>query len=302
MASGALTQIGWVAEVTRGTTPATPAFQLLRDSRFSGGAQSSELTSEAVNASRLTGGVRLGAMSYPWTMPIELAYGAYDAQLASLLTGAWADDALAVGTTRSFASYEIHTSDMAAGAKAYMLRAGTEVFSAELTMATNAIIKGSMGLRSMTETYSTTSTASSTHPAAVTTDPLCVYDLTLTEGVAEIADVTELKLNIAGGGDYEHAFGAGASSREPTGTSIGKLDITGNLTATFNTRSRMEAFRAETETSLTIAANDPAGNDFTILLTRLRYTGNQANVEGAGTIVQSMPFRALGISFTRDAA
>jgi len=103
---GAGTRIAYIAESTFGTTPATPAFQVLRTT--GGGVSTNKTTaiSDELQADRnVRDEIQLGqdvAGSYPF----ELSYGSFDDILAAVMFGDWAANILKNGTTRKFFTFE----------------------------------------------------------------------------------------------------------------------------------------------------------------------------------------------------
>ena len=94
-------QLGYIKEATWGTTPAKPAWQILRLTGESfkiarETKQSAEITPER-NVSDLIhiGGGAEGGFNF------ELSYGAYDDIFAAMLYGAWDDNVLVNGVTQS---------------------------------------------------------------------------------------------------------------------------------------------------------------------------------------------------------
>ena len=104
MADGS--QLAYIKESEWGTTPATPAWQILRLTGESfkiarETKQSAEITPER-NVSYLIhiGGGAEGGFNF------EMSYGAYDDILASMLYGTWVDNVLSNGVTQSSLSFE----------------------------------------------------------------------------------------------------------------------------------------------------------------------------------------------------
>ena len=80
-----------IAEATVGTTPATPAFKLLRDIRVSGAPQRDSMRSPERRSDRMAASMVTGLNSYPKS--IEMPWvrdDALDILWESLLCGTWA--------------------------------------------------------------------------------------------------------------------------------------------------------------------------------------------------------------------
>lgn len=115
MASGTLHQVARVAEVTRGTTPATPVFQILRDARLTGGLTRDLIKDEAIRPDRNLVDARLGPKKMAFSLPFTLAYGAYDTELEALLGGTWAATHTITATTISAAASDNSFNDSGSG-------------------------------------------------------------------------------------------------------------------------------------------------------------------------------------------
>ena len=78
--------VSYVAETTFGTTPTTPTMLELRhNGGFALNLTKSTLTSEQLNARRQVDYVRHGLPQVGGDIPVELAYGAFDDFLESLM-------------------------------------------------------------------------------------------------------------------------------------------------------------------------------------------------------------------------
>ena len=86
-------KLAYVVESTRGTTPATPRFRYLPDSKTTLALSKDTLTSERLTGDRFPAEPRTGASSVTGDIPIELSSQAYDPFIESALQGAFVDDA-----------------------------------------------------------------------------------------------------------------------------------------------------------------------------------------------------------------
>jgi hypothetical protein len=88
-------QTAVVAEVTPGTTPASPGFKLLRDSSVTGSPQRGAQRSPERRPDRMAANMVSGLASYPKSINMPLVRDAgSDILLESLLCGAWSSDVL----------------------------------------------------------------------------------------------------------------------------------------------------------------------------------------------------------------
>ena len=78
----------------------------------------------------------------------------------------------------------------------------------------------------------------------------------------------------------------------------GRCQVSGTVSAAFQNTTLLNKFIAETGSSLSIGLSDPLGNDLTILLPRIKYSGGDIPAQNEGRIVMNMPFTALLDSVT----
>lgn len=131
-----------------------------------------------------------------------------------------------------------------------------------------------------------------TSPTAITT----TGDLAAVNGVLRLnattmATVTGMSLSIDPGFTGDPVVGANTVPNFFPGT----VNVTGQVTAYFDTAALRDAFVAETETSLYVAltADNTAASDFIcISLPRIKL-GGSAKTDGEGGIVQTFPFQCL---------
>ena len=108
---------------------------------------------------------------------------------------------------------------------------------------------------------------------------------------ATVANVTGLTIDIAAAQSGEPTVGANTVAFQ----AAGRVLVTGQLTATFESTALRDAFYNETEISLYAAftADNSAASDFiTFCLPRIK-AGGAAKDDGEKTITQTIPFQAL---------
>lgn len=91
MSEASAHKLSLIAEATRGTTPATPRFRRLPDTRTTLALSKETLASERLTGNRFPAEPRTGASTVAGDIPVDLSYGTYDDLIASALQGAWVD-------------------------------------------------------------------------------------------------------------------------------------------------------------------------------------------------------------------
>jgi hypothetical protein len=301
MANGSRHSLRFVPEVVQGTTPATPAFELIRHTGTTLGLSKESLQSEEIRDDRQIADFRHGAYQVGGDINFELSYGSFDDLLEAVLMGTWeADgggagtDRLKAGTVRRSFTLERFFGDILTADKPYHRFTGVEFNTLALAINANAMITGTMGVVGRSMATAETIVTGATYGAASTTSPLDAFTGTLEEAGTPIAVITEIQLNLENGLAPRFVVGSKASITP----SVGRSNVSGTITAFFENSLLLDKFINETESSITFDMPDGAGNLITVTLPRIKYSGGQPDVEGEGPITLSMPFQALLDSVT----
>lgn len=296
MANGSRHSMRYVAETVYGQTPATPAFKMIRHTGTTLGLSKESLQSEELRDDRQISDFRHGAYQVGGDINIELSYGSFDDLLEAVMLGTWEADSPSVGidrlkagvTRRSF-TVERFFGDIASIDKPYHRFTGVELNTLSLAINANAMITGSFGVLGQNMSTGTAIIAGATYAAATTTSPLDSFTGTLQEAGTPIAVITEISLSLENALEARFVVGSKQSIRP----SIGRSNVTGQVTAYFENSALLDKFINETESSIVFELPDGAGNKYTFTLPRIKYTGGQPDVDGEGPITLAMPFQAL---------
>ncbi len=296
MANGSRHSMRYVAETVYGQTPATPAFKMIRHTGTTLGLSKESLQSEELRDDRQISDFRHGAYQVGGDINIELSYGSFDDLLEAVMLGTWEADSPSVGidrlkagvTRRSF-TIERFFGDIASIDKPYHRFTGVELNTLSLAINANAMITGSFGVLGQNMSTGTAIITGATYAAATTTSPLDSFTGTLQEAGTPIAVITEISLSLENALEARFVVGSKQSIRP----SIGRSNVTGQVTAYFENSALLDKFINETESSIVFELPDGAGNKYTFTLPRIKYTGGQPDVDGEGPITLAMPFQAL---------
>lgn len=296
MADGSRHSMRFIAEATYGTTPATPAFDIIRHTGTTLGLSKEALQSEEIRDDRQIADFRHGARQVGGDISVELSYGSFDKILEALLMGTWAVDTpsagidqLKAGTTRRSFTIERFFGDIQSVDKPYHRFTGVEFNTLQLQINANAMITGTIGVVGKDMTTATAIIAGATYNPATTTSPLDSFTGTLNEDGTQIAVITEIQLNLDNGLDPRFVVGSKTTLRP----SVGRSNVSGQVTAYFENSLLLDKFINETESDIEFTLPDGAGNAYTFKLPRIKYNGGQPDVQGEGPITLSMPFQAL---------
>lgn len=296
MADGSRHSMRFVLESTYGVTPATPVFDIVRHTGTTLGLSKEALQSEEIRDDRQIADFRHGARQVGGDISIELSYGSFDKILEALLGGTWATDTpalgtdqLKAGTTRRSFTVERYFGDILTADKPFHRFTGVEFNTLQLQINANAMITGTIGVVGKDMTTDTVIVTGATYNPATTTSPLDSFTGTLNENGTPIAVITEIQLNLDNGLDPRFVVGSKTTLRP----SIGRSNVSGQITAYFENSLLLEKFINETESDIEFNLPDGAGNNLKFILPRIKYNGGQPDVQGEGPITLSMPFQAL---------
>lgn len=285
-----------VPEVTYGITPANPAFTYVRNTGTTVGLTKDSLVSEELRPDRQIVDHQYGMQQVGGDISAEMNYGTQlDTMLEAVLCGTWTANVLKASTVRRSFSVLRHFSDLATGDKPFHLYNGVEFNTFALSITANDRVTATYGVVGRQQTApSGTAPAGSTGTTIPTTvqTPMMTGTLTsLSEGGLPLGIATELSFTLENGIEMKPVV-ASAFTLRP---SIGRTNLTGQLTAYFENATLLEKFINGDSSSISILLSDPTtpANGYTILIPRIKYTGGQADVSGQGSITIPLPFQAL---------
>lgn len=298
MANGSRHSLHAIAETAYGVTPETPSLATVRITGTTLGLSKDSLQSEEIRNDRQIADFRLGANQVGGNIDFELSFSSFDELLESALQGTWQQDTPETGTdtlkcgiTRKSFTFMRHFADLTItdpAAKPFFVYRGCEINTTALTINANAMITGTFGVVGKSQEIRATTIASEILPPT-TTSPLDSFTGELKEGGVTIGVVTELGLSLDNGLGARFVVG----SKDSILPEVGSSNLTGTMTAYFESTALVEKFLNESDTSLSVDLPDAQGNLITIVIPRIKYTGGQPDVEGESSVMLSMPFQAL---------
>lgn len=295
MADGALHALYLVPETEYGVTPDTPEMDKLRITGTTLGLSKNTLQSEEIRDDRQIGDTRHGSRSVAGELQGEMSYGTWDLILEALFGGDWEADTPEAGTDqlkagvkrRSFSALR-HFTDMPSGQKPYFMYTGVEVNTMSLTVAADANVTATFGVIGKDQVISADAPTGVVYNPVTTTKVMDSFTGEIKEGGSTIAIVTELTLSAENGIEPRYVVGSKTTIRP----SISRFQVTGQVTAYFESTSLLEKFIDETDSDLEFDLPDAEGNNYRVVIPRVVYTGGQPDVSGDGPITLAMPFTA----------
>jgi hypothetical protein len=287
IANGAQHSLHYVAEVTYGTTPATPTWTPIPHTGTTLNMSKDAIESEKLRGDRQVEDFRHGNKTIGGDISSELEYEAFDDILEAVMCGTWDTNVLKSGTTRRSFTIERKFADLAT--PEFHRHTGVEFNTCAISVAPNQMATATFGIVGKDLSISTSEVGSSTYSADSGNTPFDSFTGSITEGGSSIATVTAIEFTIENGLEPLFSVGSDTTNRP----SIGKSRVTGSLTTYFDSKTLYEKFINETESEIVLTLTDVDGNDYQFDIPRVKYNSGQPDVSGEGAVTVAMDFVAL---------
>lgn len=284
-ATGSRLQFSYVAETVPGTTPTTPAFKatplLSTDLQFGRGL----ITDASLRADRMKRYSRLGNHSVGGSIDVNYAPAVFDDLLASAMFSTWNSNVAKVGTTQTSYTLEVGATDI----NQYRAFKGCVPSVFSLTVPSgNTMVTGKFEFMGMTSTLSPTSLDADGATAPVDGDPFVHLDGSFSLDGSPIAYFTGIQVKIDNQVQANYALGS------PIARSVtaGMANITGQVTAYFESALLANLFINETDASLMFTLNSGASSQ-TWSMPVVQFNAANIAISGDGPQIITLPFEAL---------
>jgi hypothetical protein len=287
IATGTRARVGAIAEVTFGTTPATPALAELPFTSFDVGLAVDAYEDNSIRSDRMSRFNLSGNQQIAGTIGVNFTHGYYDTLFESLLQGAWTTNVLKVGTTRKSLSIEEQQLDIAQ----YRMMKGVIVDKFSLSVPAQGIVTGKFDVVGQSQmALSATTFTGATWVGATVKNPFTDYGAAgfMKEGGATVGYITSLDLSV----DNSHAKNFSIMTNTVRDFTTQRCKVTGTASVFFEDSTMYNKFVNGTASSLDLKL-DNGTNTFQITLPNIKYTGASKPIGGAGPVTMSMPFEAL---------
>lgn len=279
-----------VAETVYGTTPATPALKTIRNTGTTLALTKGSYASDELRADRQIVDFRHSTRGVAGDINGELSAAAFDDFIEAALGGTWTANVLKAGITRRSFSILRNFSDIASADKPYHLFTGCEVNNFKLQFSAGDAPKATVGFGMVGKdlVIGTAAPTGATYPAAPTGSVMDCLTGTIQEGGAALGIITEVNITLENGVSPRPVVGS-ATTILP---SIGRSNLTGQVTAYFENSTLLEKFINETASSLLFTLSN-GGKSYEFNIPNIKYTGGQPDTSGQGPITLAMPFQAI---------
>lgn len=285
-AQGSRTGLGIVAEVTRGTTPVTPAIIDLPYKSHSLDLTKEAIESEDIYSDRVPRHFRHGNRSGGGAIEVDLRRGSYDALLESALMGAWTTNVLKTGIVPKAFSIE----DAARDINEYRMFRGMVVNQLTVRMAPNQMVSATFDMVGTDVAPATSVSADASWTADPGYEPFDAYSGAILEGGSAAGIVTSLEFTV--NNDVENIFGIGSAAAQ--GLDYGMARVTGTVTLRYQNETIINKFLNEVTSSIQVTVNDPtAANPYVFLFPSVKYSGASVPVSNPKGRMVTLPFVSL---------
>lgn len=308
VADGSQVRLADVAEVTIGTIPTSPTFQVRRyvnsDVRIS---KQTDIPNE-VRADRNVGSIVDVGRMVQGSITGLLSYGTYDDWLADLFCSSWATDVLKNGVVGKARTMEFTFEQGATDS--FIRYRGVRFNTLDLTMRARQSVQANFGLMGIgSPTPTTEILAGATYTAATDTPvfnaALNVGSLELT-GIAASPKMQALTMRI-NNNIYQNDI---VGQYEPYSHGLGRFEVTGTMTVYFENLDTYNAILAHSDVAIGFTLTDELGNSYAVSVPKVKLLdGGPPGVGNGQPVIMDVPYQAYfdsssaaSITITRTAA
>lgn len=293
VAHGSLSRFAFIPEVTIGTIPTSPTFQIARIVSEGIEIQKQMESSNEIRADRNAGPpVDVGRM-VQGPINTELSYGSYDVWFEHLFASAWSTDVLKNGILQKAMTieklFEQGTTD------SYIRYTGCRIDTLDLQLTARQRVTANWGIMGITSPTPTTSILSgATYTAAPTTE---YFNSGTNVGSFNMASTTlvsapkirSLAINIRNNTYPVDAVG----SYYPVEHGLGQFLVSGTAEVLFESLAIYTAIVNHEDVALSFSLTDTATNSYAISIPKTKLAGGGPVIGGNGqAVVVRAPFTA----------
>jgi len=290
IASSDMVQMAYIAEVSAGTTPLTPALTRMRVTGESLEVSRENITSSELRADRnVTDLIQVGGGA-GGSVDIELSYGSYDAMLEGALQGSWTNNVLKNGVTPKSFTLERTLTDVSPNVHFFFR--GMHVNGFSLRCATKEIVTGSFEFLGMSGAVAESAISGATYIDATTTDVMDAASGFAGFTVAGLSGVHVSSIGIECTNNLRAPTAAGSVAA--LGVGSGRFELSGTLEAYFEDSALYEAFLNGNATAIAFTLGRTSGEKYTFSIPKVKFETGTVSAQSAGNdIMASMTYRGL---------
>jgi len=281
---GSRSALGFISEVTFGTTPTTPTLTTLPINSHSLDLTKATLTSAEIRADRQVAVLRHGNRNIAGDIDVDFRAEDFDALLEAAFFGTISTGVLKVGTTKKFMTIE----DQAQDISQFRTFTGCMVSSMEMSIKPNAITTAKFSIAGKDMVQSGTSVSADPFDPDSGTQPMDSFSGLMKEGGSSSAILAGVDFKIDNSLKPVFVLGSPTTPSMEYGLAV----VTGTLTAYYQDATIINKFINETETSLEFNVTDGV-NNYQFKMPKVKYTGAAVPVANPQSRMVTLPFQAL---------
>lgn len=290
-ASGSGVRVAYVAEVTPGTTPATPSFKTFRATNGGMRTNKTVVTSDERQADRNVRDEILTGLGVSGSFDFEFTSDTLDDLLEGALCGSWATNVLKNGIAQKYftveETYELGATDT------FRRFSGSRVNTMSLSMAAREKVTGSVALMGMQEALATAIVTGATYAAPSTTQVATASSNVASLAVGALSPqpkVRSLSLEMNNGLRERPVIGSMYTQE----FGEGRFECTGTMACYFESNALYQAVLNHETAALSFNLGVEANKKYTFLLPKIRFGDGEVTAGGNDDdVMANIPFRAL---------
>lgn len=291
IASAVRTRVAYIAEVTSGTTPATPAFTTLRVT--GAGIQTNKKTTPIreirsdLNVPDEIESAQSAAAAYSFA----LSYGTFDDIMAAVLRSSWSSDVVKNGTSRTTFTFEETLNFIGSLGFSRVTYGIVDTFSLDITAERE--ITGNFNVVGMKEELDTAIIASATYTAVNANPVMSAGNSVAALSVASLTTpkIRRVMFEVKNGTRIQPVV----DSLYPGGFGDDLMDVTGTIEVYFDGNAAYQKVLDHGGGALSITIGNASGSKYTIAFPTIVFLDGKRQVGGTSSdVMVSIPFRAKG--------
>ena len=294
MADSNAAAVGFIEEVTWGTTPSS-ALQTLRITGESLQDQEESAESAEILSDRQLRDVIMTGRFSQGDISGEMSSCTLDTLLEGVMADTWTTNVLENATTKK--SYTFEKKIDVDGTDHFLTYKACRLDTLALTFPVAGVISYALGIMGKHSIGAAATAGSGSYTAAGVTEPMASEQVAVTEATVSPGDVRSLTVNLGNNLRRQMALGSSA----PIGFGYGGFRASGVLELYFANRTLYDKYVAETKTELEAVVTDSASKSYTITVPKARWGVPTINLEGVnGDIFAQFPWTGVKDAVTGD--
>ncbi|MHB2265661.1 phage tail tube protein [Aliihoeflea sp. PC F10.4] len=288
------TRLAFVPEAAWATTPATPAFELLRFTGENIQPAKATVRSNEIRPDRNVTDEILVGRNVAGNADFELSYGTFDPILESLFFSEWDDDVIKNGAGAGQSFTAERTLRLEGGSSHYARFLGLVANSMSLSITAGQLVTGSFDFMGKFGGAGTAAIAGATYaeaPQSRVINAASHFAALSVSGIAEAPPIRSLSLSMTNNLRQQQAVG----ETDAIGIGAGRFEVTGSMEAYFKSGALLQAFLDHDDLSLAFTLGTEVGSRYRITIPTIVLTGSPGGNASSNNddVMATMAFTAV---------